>query len=157
MKASLRNKLSEVKMVIIDEFLMISSNLFFKINARLLEIFMYSTAFEFAGLAVWLVADLLQLLPVIGKPVYVTVDSCDSLQRHVALNLWHMFQFAKLTEVMRQRSDKKFNKIWVGNVGEDVQQQIRQMFVEESDIIILKMLCIFLLKVIQQSNTTVKS
>ena len=52
MKASLRNKLSEVKMVIIDEFLMISSNLLFEINARLLEIFMYSTAFEFAGLAV---------------------------------------------------------------------------------------------------------
>ena len=39
MKASLRNKLSEVKMVIIDEFSMVSSDLFFKINDRLLEIF----------------------------------------------------------------------------------------------------------------------
>ena len=43
-KASLRNKLSEVKMVIIDECSMVSSALFFKINARLLEIFMCSTA-----------------------------------------------------------------------------------------------------------------
>ena len=39
MKASLRNKSSEVKMVIIDEFSMVSSDLFFKINDRLLEIF----------------------------------------------------------------------------------------------------------------------
>ena len=40
MKASLRNELSEVKMVIIDEFSMVSSDLFFQINARLPEIFM---------------------------------------------------------------------------------------------------------------------
>ena len=108
MKASLRNKLAEVKMVTIDEFPMISSDLFFKINARLLEIFMCSTAAEFAGVTVLLVADLLQLSPVMDKPVYATVDSCDSLERHLALNLWHMFQFAELTEVMRQRGDTKF-------------------------------------------------
>ena len=131
-KASLRNKLSEVKMVIIAEFLMVSSDLFFKINARLLEIFMCSTTVEFAGLTVALVADLLQLPPVMGKPVYVNVDDCDSLERHLALNLWHMFQFAELTEIMRQREDAKFidllNKIRVGNV--DVQKQIRERFIE---------------------------
>ena len=38
MKTSLRNALSEVKIVIIDEFSMVSSDLFFKINTRLLEI-----------------------------------------------------------------------------------------------------------------------
>ena len=38
MKACLRNKLSGIKMVIIDEFSMVSSDLLFKINARLLEI-----------------------------------------------------------------------------------------------------------------------
>ena len=135
MKASLRNKLSEVKMVIIDEFLMVSSDLFFKINARLLEISMCSTAVEFARLTVVLVADLLQLPPVMGKPVYVTVDGCDSLERSLALNLWHMFQFAELIEVMRQRGDAKFinllNKIRVGNI--DVQKHIRERFTE-SDI-----------------------
>ena len=73
-----------------------------------------------------------------GKPVYATVDSCDSLERHVMLNLWHMFQFTELTEVVRQRSDTKFidllNKIRVGNVDEDVQKQIRERFLEEFDI-----------------------
>ena len=33
---------------------------------------------------------------------------CVLLLRHLTLNLWRMFQFAELTEVMRQRSDKKF-------------------------------------------------
>ena len=95
---------------------------------------MCSTAVEFAGLTVLLVADLLQLPPVMGKPVYATVDSCDSLQRHLALNLWRMFQFAELTEVMKQRGDTKFidllNKIRVGNVDEDVQKQIRERFIK---------------------------
>ena len=78
MNANLRNKLSEVKMVITDKFSMVSSGFFFKTNARLLEIFMCSTAVDFAGMTFVLVADLLQLPPVMGKPVYVTVDGCDS-------------------------------------------------------------------------------
>ena len=49
-----------------------------------------------------------------------------------------MFQFAELTEVMRQRGAAKFidflNKIWVGNIDEDVQKQIRERFIEESYI-----------------------
>ena len=75
MKASLGNKLSEVKMIIIDESSMVSSDLFFKINAWLLELFMCSNAVQFAGLTVVLVAGSLQLPPVTGKPVYVTIDS----------------------------------------------------------------------------------
>ena len=74
MKEGLRKKLSEVKMVIIDEFSMVSSDLFFTIKNWLLEIFMCSTIAEFAGLAVVPVADLLLLPPVTGKPVYVTVS-----------------------------------------------------------------------------------
>ena len=60
MKASLKKKLSEVKMVMIVDFPMASSDLFFKINAWLLEIFLCYTAVEFAGLTVVLVADLPQ-------------------------------------------------------------------------------------------------
>ena len=63
MKTSLRNKLSEVKMFTIDEFSMVSSDLFFKINGPLLKIFMCSTAVEFGGLSILLAADLLQFPP----------------------------------------------------------------------------------------------
>ena len=149
-KASLRNKLSEVKMVIADKFSMVSNDLFLKINARLLEIFICSTAVEFAGLTVVLVADLLQLPPVMGKPVYVTVDGCVSLERHLGLHLWRMFQFAELTEVMRQRGDTKFidllNKMRVGNVDEDVRKQIRERFLKESDINYPEKHCMCMLK-----------
>ena len=83
---------------------------------------MCSTAHEFAGLTVVLVADLLQLLPVMGKSVWVS----------------RMFQFSELTEVMRKRGDAKFidllYKIRVGNMDEDVQKQIRERLIEESDI-----------------------
>ena len=78
---------------------MVSSDFLFKINARLLEIFLCSTATKFAGMTIVLVADLIQLPPVMGKLVYATPDGCDSIERHLSLNLWRMFQFAELTEV----------------------------------------------------------
>ena len=78
---------------------MVSSDLFFKSNARLLEIFMCSTTIEFAGYTsiVIFVADLLQLSLVIGESLYATVDSRDSLERHMSLNLRCTFQLAELT------------------------------------------------------------
>ena len=101
-------------MVIINEFSMVSSDLFFKINAELLEIFICSTETEFAGLIVILVDDLLHIPPVMGKPVYATADGCGSLERHLPLNLWRVSQFG---ELMRLRDDTKFidllNKIRV--------------------------------------------
>ena len=147
------------KLVIIDEFSMASSNLFFKLNPWVLEIFICSTAVEFAGLTVLLVANLLQLPSVMGKPVYATVDSCDSLEGHLALNLWRMLQFAELTEVMRQRGGTKFidliNKIRVGNLDKDFQKtdlgkvyrRMRHRLSRKRSVYVC----------IQQSNLTVKS
>ena len=69
-------------------------------------------------------ADLLQFPLVLGMPVSVTADGYDSLERHLSLNWWRIFQFGGLTEVMRQRGDTKFidllNKIRAGNADEDV-------------------------------------
>ena len=39
MKASLRNRLYEVRMILIDKLSMVSSDLFYQVHARLLEIF----------------------------------------------------------------------------------------------------------------------
>ena len=62
MKASLRNSLSEVRMVLIDELSMVSSDLFYQIHARLVEIFLCTVTVAFAGLGVVLLGDFL-LLP----------------------------------------------------------------------------------------------
>ena len=110
---------------------MVSNDLSFKVNAWLLEIFMCSTADSCT--CGWFTAFLSRDV----KPVYLTVDSCDSLERHLAFNLWRLFQFTELTEAIRQRVDVKFidllTKIHVGNI-DDVQKQIREWFIEESDI-----------------------
>ena len=62
-KAALRNMLSKVKFLIIDELSMVSSDLCTVIDSRLGEIFMIPEK-AFAGLSVVIVADLLQLPPV---------------------------------------------------------------------------------------------
>ena len=49
-RAALRNKLSEVRLIIIDEISMVSNLLFFQVNQRLTEIFRYSGKEPFAGL-----------------------------------------------------------------------------------------------------------
>ena len=51
----LRNKLSEIKFIIIDEISMVSSVLFYQVHQRLNEIFGVSTDLPFAGLPVPLV------------------------------------------------------------------------------------------------------
>ena len=69
-KAALRNKLSEVKFLIIDELSMVSSNLWIDINSRLEEIFVIIPEKAFAGLSVMTVGDLLQLPLVLGKFIF---------------------------------------------------------------------------------------
>ena len=69
-KAALRNRLSEVKFLIIDELSMVSSDLWTDTDSRLGEIFMMFPEKAFAGLSLLTVADLLQLPPVRGKLIY---------------------------------------------------------------------------------------
>ena len=66
-KASLRNRLSEVKLVIIDKLSVVSNDLWTDIDSRLGEIFMMIPEQAFPGVSVMPVADLLQLPPVRGK------------------------------------------------------------------------------------------
>ena len=62
---------------------------------------MCSTAIEFAWLKIVLMVDLLELTSIMGRSVYATNDGSNSLERDLLLYLWHMFELAGLTEVMR--------------------------------------------------------
>ena len=121
-RAVLRNKLSEVKIIIIDEISMVSSMLLYQVNQRLNEIFGYSDQLPFAGMSVIVCGDFYQLPPVRGLPVYSSTTSIKGL---LTLDLWHKFKMAELTEVMRQREDYQFinilNKIREGQIDEDVE------------------------------------
>ena len=72
----------------------------------------------FAGLSVMTVADLLQLPPVKGKPIFSQFSDKDSMKHLLGLQLWHLLKYGKLTEVVRP-NDKLFidllNNVRVSN------------------------------------------
>ena len=113
----LRNKLSEIKFIIIDEISMVSSVLFYQVHQRLNEIFGVSTNLPFAGLPFFVFGDLYQLPPVKGAPIY---SSTHNVKGYLSLQLWNNFEVVELTKVMRQRGDLEFrsflNNIRVGIV-----------------------------------------
>ena len=102
-KAILRNKLSEVKILIIDEISMVSRDLFYKTHARLLEIFVFPTVIPFANLSVVVLRDSLQLPSVRGNPIYSLIDDHERIKGFLSFDLWNIFKFAELKEVMKQK------------------------------------------------------
>ena len=81
-------------------------------------------------------ADLLQLPPVRGKLIFFQFSDNDSMRLLSGLQLWHLFKYAELTEVVRQK-DKLFvnllNEIRVGNIDDDVEKLLKARFIHECD------------------------
>ena len=131
-KVGLRNRLSEVKLLTIDELSMVSSDLWTDIDSRLGEIFMMIPEIVFAGFSVMTVADLLELPPVRGKLTFSQFSDKDSMKHLLGLQLWHLFKYAELTEVVRQ-NDKLFidllNKVRVDNIDDDVENLLKARFI----------------------------
>ena len=69
-------------------------------------------------------ADLFQLPPVRVKLILSQFDGKDSMKHLLDLQLWYLFNYAELTEIVRQ-NDKIFidflNKVRVGNIDDDVE------------------------------------
>ena len=89
-KAALRNRLSEVKFLIVDELSMVSSHLWTDIDSRLGEIFRITPEKAFAGLSVMTAADLLQLPPVRRKLIFSQFSDNDSMKHLLGLQLCDM-------------------------------------------------------------------
>ena len=115
---------------------MVSSNLWVDINSRLQEIFMMTIEKAFVGLSVMTVGDFFQLPPVLGKFIFSTFADKDSMKHLLGLQLWHLFKYAELNEVVRQ-NDKSFidmlNKVRLDNIDDDVEQLLKARFVCDSD------------------------
>ena len=122
-KGHLRNMLSELKVIIIDEIPMVSSELFYQVHSRLIEVFDCKTNMSF-GTPIIVCGDLYQLPPVKGVSIYLLKD--DRLETIGSYYLWSIFSWIELTEVMRQKDDlgliQLLNKIRVGNFDEDVEK-----------------------------------
>ena len=101
MRSILRNRLSDLKVIIIDEVSMVSNNLLYYIHLRLNESFGTTDIEPFAGLTILAVGDLFQLPPVGGLPVYSDYKNT----WHNLNSLWKLFKMIVLTEVMWRRGD----------------------------------------------------
>ena len=90
----------------------------------------------FAGLSDLTVADLFQLPPVRGQLIFSQFSDENSMKHLLGLQLWHLFQYAELTEVIRQ-NDQLFidllNKVRVGNIDDEVETLLNARFIHESD------------------------
>ena len=132
-RAELRNKYSNVQIVIIDEISMVSGKLLYQIHKRLNEIFSPQQDIPFDGKSVLVCGDLCQLPPVQGKPVFMFIETKSS-KGFLMLDLRHKFKLAELTEIMRQKDHTMFiellNKIRVGAVDVSVDYILKSRFVQ---------------------------
>ena len=103
-RSRLRNQLSELKMIIIDEISMVSNMKLLFVHQRLKDIFGTPQYSLFAGKAIIAVGDLSQLPPYKGKPVF-TEYSKDLFN---LCHPWRDFTMIELTEIMRQSGDRCF-------------------------------------------------
>ncbi|KAG5666323.1 hypothetical protein PVAND_014358 [Polypedilum vanderplanki] len=129
--------LHDLKLIIIDEISMLSSELFYQISSRLKQIF--RTNQEFGGKSVIVVGDFNQLRPVGGTRTFLPKDSNSANSTSILTeNLqWNLFKLYKLTKVMRQRDDLKFaealNRIPSGETtAEDIQMFDSRSFTEQT-------------------------
>ncbi|XP_066925556.1 uncharacterized protein [Clytia hemisphaerica] len=126
-----RERLSELRVIIIDEISMVSKFRLLHINQRLCEIF--DTDIPFSGIPIITCGDFYQLPPIKGGQIF-------SLFEDRMLNidhLWRKFRIVELMEVMRQRGDQVFidilNNIRVGVVEENDLEILSQRIVTQND------------------------
>lgn len=134
----LRNTLScrfrNLKLLIIDEISMLSSDHFMEIDGRLRETLDPNK--PFGGVSVITVGDFHQLRPVGAH--YVFQDPCGKGLKQIAGNqIWKLFTMFELTEIMRQKEDKQFAEV-LARVGdfkqtsEDIKLLESRIFKEET-------------------------
>ena len=132
LKASLRDKLSEVRIIIIDEISMVSRKLFIQLNHRLIGIFRCNKNIPFAGLSVLVCGDLFQLQSVNPPAVYCKISDIpgSNLKDLSSLKSWCKFKIAELTEVTKQRGDTTLvdllNNIRIGYIDDFAESVLKE-------------------------------
>ena len=134
-KASLQNKLSEVKLFIIDEITMVALILFYQINLRLIEIFGVNK--PFGGLSVIVYGDF-NKFPHVNQPVIYSQFELKKATVKDINDLELLFKMAERTEVMRQMGDTRLiamlSKIGVGDLDDAVESLSKSRHAVQTEI-----------------------
>jgi nucleoside-triphosphatase THEP1 len=104
---TLRVKLKNLKLIIIDEISMMGIRTFEKINKRLMQVFQSKK--EFGGRSVITFGDFQQLRPV--KDNFIFGKNQNGVEDLFGNHLWEKFKMFELTEIMRQRDDLTFAQL----------------------------------------------
>ena len=105
---TLRTKLSNLQLLIIDEVSMVGSNMLLQIHKRLQQLKGSKDDVTFGNVSILAVGDFFQLQPVAQSYAFQEVSNMYA-RLHGSGSLWiDEFQMIELDEIMRQRGDKKF-------------------------------------------------
>ena len=95
-RAELREQLSDLKLLIIDEMSMVNADMLYKIDLRLKELFPLMNETPFAGIGVVLIGDLLQIPPVTYGNEIIYIFSRPKNPKfaayHDEYSLWQLFE-----------------------------------------------------------------
>lgn len=131
---TLRVKLTNLKLIIIDEISMMGSKIFEQIHHRLCHVFRTKSAF--GGRSVIVFGDFQQLRPVNDN--YVFQPGRDNVKKLVGNFLWDKFLLFELTEIMRQKEDRIFaealGRLAKGILTEKDVQMFRSRCFIDSDV-----------------------
>ncbi|XP_043471644.1 ATP-dependent DNA helicase PIF1-like [Leptopilina heterotoma] len=132
---NLREKINDVKLVIIDEISMVGSCTLSRVDFRLRQIKGINESF--GGISVILVGDLYQLPPVMDRAIYLPPKDL-TLNVFAQNILWDEFYYFELTEIMRQKDDVKFikalNNLANGQLSTDDVNLFSSRIVKENEV-----------------------
>ena len=133
---SLRSKLENLQLLIIDEVSMVGADMLLNIHRRLDEIKGISgDNIWFGNVSVLAVGDLYQLPPVAQRPIYEEVG--DAMARlHGSGSIWKdEFCLAELDEIMRQKNDQSFAELLCRvRTGQSTDEDIETLKSREIDV-----------------------
>ena len=112
-----RNLLQNIKVVIIDEYSMIPSDMLYQLDLRLKEVKQITNS-PFGGVSVFLLGDILQLRPVLGRFMCEIPKSESYHLSHLADPLWEKFGVVMLINHHRQGEDRVYADV-LNRIRED--------------------------------------
>ena len=135
---TLRAKLSNLLLIIIDEVSMVGSNMLLEIHRRLQQIKGVSPDVLFGGVSILAVGDLYQLPPV-GQPAVFDRVADPYVQFYASGSLWQEeFEMIELTEVMRQKGASGFiellGKVRTGSCTEEDLQVLQSRVITTDSV-----------------------
>ena len=106
LREKMRNDLSDLCILIVDEMSMVKSDMLYQLHLRLQEI--KQSSLPFGGVAILFFGDMMQLKPVGGTWIFQPPRAANFRASHSLFPLWEEFKSIRLSHNHRQGGDKSY-------------------------------------------------